>query len=144
MDPSPTFLQKISFIKHSFSTCLTPESRYQKIMEWGKELKDFDAKWKTPENLVSGCQSLMYLHATGTEKSLIFKASSDALISAGLAALLIYAYSGESAEIILRVPPTFLEELGIPQTLTPSRANGLAALYQKMKQLALQTLLKRP
>lgn len=130
-------------IKDSFSACASREEVYQKIMEWGELLPPFKPEWKTEENLVHGCQSIMHLHGELKEGKIYFSASSDALISAGLAALLLEAYNGCSPETVLKEPPVFLEELGIPASLTPGRANGLASLYLKMKQEALKLLLPR-
>ncbi len=130
----------LTLLKESFASCSTPEEIYQKIMAWGKRLPPFQEEWKVEENLVLGCQSVMYLHATLKEGKIYFFAASDALISAGLAALMIEAYNGVSPETVLKCPPAFLEEIGIPATLTPGRANGLAGLYLKMKQEALKSL----
>lgn len=93
------------------------------------------------ENSVQGCQSLLYLHTEKEQKILHFHAYSDALISSGLAALLIFLYSGESAEQIIQNPPKVLEKIGIPLALTPSRANGLASLYVKMRKEAIYVML---
>ncbi len=128
-------------LKESFSSCTSSEEIYQKIMEWGKKLPPFQLEWKVEKNRVPGCQSVMHLHATFKEGKVYFAAASDALISAGLAAIMIEAYSGLEPEAILKTPPTFLDELGIPASLTPGRANGLASLFLKMKQEALRFLL---
>jgi cysteine desulfuration protein SufE len=134
---------KIEALKNHFSSLASREMLYKKIMEWGKKLETFKPEWKTEENRVIGCQSLMYLY-TECEKTLVyFYASSDALISQGLASLLIDVYNEEPAETILLTPPTFLEEIGIPSVLTPHRANGLASLYLKMKQESLRYLVTR-
>lgn len=124
-----------------FADCTHPEMIYRKIIEWGKKLPPFNPDWKTEENLVTGCQSLMYLHSEIKERHLYFYAASDALISAGLAALMLEAYNGQSPETVLTHPPDFLDAIGIPASLTPGRANGLASLYLKMKQEALKHLL---
>lgn len=109
-------------------------------MEWGKRLTPFESERKIEANLVPGCQSVMYLHATFDDGKVYFTASSDALISAGLAAILIEAYGGLTTEAILKTPPTFLDKLGIPASLTPGRVNGLASLFLKMKQEAVRNL----
>ncbi|MEZ5315642.1 MAG: SufE family protein [Chlamydiales bacterium] len=128
----------IRSIQDSFSLCTTYEETYKKIIEWGHRLSPFRSDWKTTESLVKGCQSIMYLHSEFKEGVIFFTAASDALISAGLAAILIEAYTNHSPEFVLTTPPDFLEELGIPASLTPGRANGLASLYLKMKQEALK------
>lgn len=131
-------LKKQKEVKLFFQNCSSPEQTYQKIIELGHKLPSFPASLKTPENLVSGCQSVMHLHSSYENGVIVFSASSEALISRGLAALLIRVYSQEPPEVILTCPPLFLEELGIHQTLSPSRANGLANLFLKMKQEALK------
>ena len=72
-----------------------------------------------------------------------FEAEADALISAGLAALLTQVYSGETPETILKCPPTYLDEIGISASLTPNRANGLYSIHLRMKQEALKLLMKK-
>lgn len=135
-------LAKQQALKSEFLTCKNADARYQKIMELGKRLPALDPSFKTAENLVAGCQSQMYLRAYLKEGKIYFEAQSDALISAGLAALLILVYSDETPETILKCPPDYIKELGIPDSLTPSRANGLYSMHMHMKRLALALLLK--
>jgi len=130
--------QKQEDVKKLFSGCLTVEAKYEKIIEIGKTQCHLNSSHKTEENLVRGCQSRMYLVSYFVNDKVYFEAETDAIISAGLGILLIRVYSGESCEAILKCPPTYLEELNIPQTLTPGRANGLASIYLRMKQDALR------
>ena len=136
-------LEKQRQIKDIFLQCTTEDAKYGKIIEFGRHQKPLLQIWKTPENLVKGCQSQMYLHAYWENNRIIFETESDALISAGLAALLTKVYSGETPETILKCPPTYLEDLGISASLTPSRANGLHSVHLRMKQEALKMLLER-
>jgi len=135
-------LDKQNQIKEIFQACPSEQARYAKIIDLGKSLPTYPEAWKEPSHFVPGCQSQMYLHADLKEGKVYFQATSDALISAGLAAILILAYDGESPETILKVPPTYLEDLGISASLTPSRANGLYSIHLKMKQEALRLLLE--
>jgi cysteine desulfuration protein SufE len=138
-----TCLKKQTLIKEKFAACSTEEERYQKIIELGREQPCLDEKEKIEANLVKGCQSQMYLASRLVDNQVIFAAESDALISAGLAALLVKVYSGESPETILKCPPSYLEELGISASLSPSRANGLYSLHLRMKQDALKLLMEK-
>lgn len=131
-------LAKQKAIKDLFSSCPTPEAKYQKIIELGRALSPLNKKDKSAENQVKGCQSIMYLHSYWSNGKIFFEAESDALISSGLAALLIKVYSGETAETILKCPPTYIDELGISTSLTPNRANGLYNIHLRMKQDALK------
>lgn len=126
-------------IKKLFSSCKTVEERYLKIIEFGKSLPPFDPNEKTSERIVSGCQSIVYLSTKMDQGKIYFNAFSEALISAGLAALLIQTYNGEDPAVLIKCPPTFLQELDITSSLSPARSNGLANIYLRMQQEALKT-----
>jgi len=131
-------LEKQQRVKDLFIACSTEEKKYEKIIELGRQLPSLPPEDQIPENFVSGCQSTMYLKSRLEDGKVRFSASSDALISAGLAAILMLVYDGETPEAILKCPPAYLEELGINASLTPNRANGLYSIYLRMKQDALK------
>jgi cysteine desulfuration protein SufE len=136
-------LDKQKQIMTLFQTCASQEERYQKIIDLGRLLPKLNFVYKTTENIVKGCQSTLYLLTYEKDHLMFFEAESDALISAGLAAILIYVYNGESAETLLTCPPTYLETLGIAASLTPNRANGLYSIHLRMKQEALKILTRK-
>lgn len=133
-------LQKQKLMKETLLLCDTPEAKYKKLIEMGKFLDPMEIQEKTGANRVEGCQSILYLHTTLKEGKLYFNASSEALISSGLAALLIAVYSGESPETILKCPPTFIQEIGLDLALSPGRSNGLSSMYLRMQQESLKAL----
>lgn len=134
-------LEKQKKVIELFSGCSSEEMKYQKIIELGRQQPPLSEKYKIPENIVQGCQSTMHLHSFMENGLVYFEASSDALISYGLAVLLIKVYSGETPETILKCPPDYLEELGVSASLTPSRSNGLYSIHLRMKQEALKFLI---
>lgn len=136
-----TCLEKQERVRALFNTSPTEEEKYQKIIDLGRALPPLDPAFKIPANSVPGCQSIVYLHSHLQDNLILFGAESEALISAGLAAILIQVYSGETPEAILKCPPTYLEDLGISASLTPSRANGLYSIHLRMKQDALRWLI---
>jgi len=133
-------LAKQTELQAIFSAYPSLEEKYNKIIEFGKALPPSKSQLKIPKNLVSGCQSETYLQAILENGKVRFEVASDALISAGLAALLVYVYDNETPETILKCPPAFLDEIGINASLTPSRSNGLYSIHLKMKQDALKLL----
>ena len=135
-------LYKKALAKKIFESCITPEEKYQKIIELGKNLPLYSPLNKTSEHLVKGCQSTMYLHSYLKETKMYFEVYSEALISAGLAAILLSVYQGEFPEVVLKCPPLFLEEINLCAALSPSRSNGLSSLFLRMKQEALKALTK--
>lgn len=136
-------LEKQKAVKSLFAECLTEEDKYSKIIDLGRNLPHLDSCYKNSENIVKGCQSLMYMRSFYDGNVMTFTAESDALISSGLAALLIMVYSGEQPETILKCPPDYLTDLGISASLTPNRANGLYSMHLKMKQEALKALISQ-
>lgn len=136
-------LERQESVKRDFAQLTSEEEKYQKIIALGRAMHPLPPEAKTPENVVKGCQSTMYLASSYRDGKIFFEAESDALISSGLASLLIQVYSGESPETILKCPPNYLEEIGISASLTPNRANGLYSIHLRMKQDALRFLMGR-
>lgn len=131
-------LKKQEEVKKLFAAAPTAEEKYQLIMDLGKKQIPLLPEEKTEENRVQGCQSLTYLKTYLKDGKSYFQTESDALLSAGLGQILTMVYSGEHPEVVLKCPPTYLEELGIPASLSPSRASGLASIFTRMKQEALK------
>lgn len=138
--PFQSCLEKQERVKLLFSSCVTAELKYIKIIELGRTLPPLADSLKTEDRLVKGCQSRMYLISNFSEGKVLFQLDSEALISAGLGALLLFVYHEETPEAILSCPPLFLEDLEIHNSLSPSRSNGLASLFLRMKKEALNFL----
>ena len=128
---------RIENLRKIFISTLSSEERYLRIIDLGRTLGAYPDKLRIPNLQVSGCQSTLYLSSKFSDGKIFFEAHSDALISAGLAAILIFVYSGQTPEEILKTPPSFLNELGILSSLSPSRSNGLANIHLRMKRDAL-------
>ena len=110
--------------------------RYQYLIDLGRKLPPFPDAQKNDENKVTGCQSLVWLVASGDAKRLDFQAISDSAIVSGLIALLLRVYSGRSASEIIATEPKFIETIGLAKHLSPTRSNGLAAMLAAIKQHA--------
>ncbi|HSW86915.1 MAG TPA: SufE family protein [Rhabdochlamydiaceae bacterium] len=146
LDPekNASCLSKQENIKNLFTDCATSQAKYQKLIDLGRTCLPLAPEFKTSDNVVNGCQSTMYLRAFLDDNgNAVFEAESEALISSGLAALLISVYSNEPPEVVLTCPPHFIEEIGIRASLTPGRSNGLSSMYLRMKQEALKLLVNR-
>jgi len=128
------FTARIENIKKKF-TSLNADEKYSYLIELGRNLPPYPDHLRIPEHMVSGCQSTLYFHTEFKDGKLFFSASSDALISQGLAALLIHIYSNTSPHTILASP---LPELGL--SLSPSRSNGLSSIYMRIKKDSIKYL----
>lgn len=107
--------------------------KYEYIIELGKKLDSFPENKKTDDRLIKGCQSRVWLNWEMKDGKLYFTADSDAIITKGIISLLISVYSGRSAEEIAADDFSFLEELGLKENLSPTRANGLESMVETIK-----------
>lgn len=113
------------------------EDRYKHIIEFGKNLAPMAEQFKTDENKVKGCQSQVWLYAELTDGKIIFHADSDASIVKGIVALLVNVYSKATPDEILATKPDFLDQIGLRQHLSMSRANGLNSMIKQISMYAL-------
>lgn len=111
--------------------------KYEYIIELGKAMDEFPAEERTDANLIKGCQSQVWFMAEEHDGKLYFKADGDAIITKGLAALMIKVFSGQSAKDIVNAELTFIDEIGLSQHLSPTRSNGLLAMVKQIKMYAL-------
>ena len=114
--------------------------RYQYLIDLGRKLPPFPDELKTEANKVQGCQSQVWLVASGDVQRLDFRAISDSAIVSGLIALLLRVYSGRSAQEILTTEPRFIEAIGLAKHLSPTRSNGLAAMLKSIQEQAAKQL----
>ncbi|MDA9028509.1 SufE family protein [Flavobacteriaceae bacterium] len=111
--------------------------RYEYMIELGKSLPIIDSEFKTDDNIIKGCQSKVWLHADLENEKVVFSADSDAIITKGIVAILIRVFSNQSPEIILKTNTDFIDEIGLKEHLSPTRANGLVSMIKKIKMYAL-------
>ena len=116
--------------------------RYEHIIESGKSLDKIDEQYKDEAHLIKGCQSQVWLQGEMTEGKLVFTADSDAILTKGIIALLLRVYSGQLPADILNKEPHFIDEIGLKEHLSPTRANGLVSMVKQLKLLALKHSVK--
>jgi cysteine desulfuration protein SufE len=116
--------------------------KYEYIIELGKSVPTLSPELKTTERLIEGCQSNVWLATDVKDGKMQFSADSDAIITKGIIGLLIQVYNNESPAAILQAELFFINEIGLAEHLSPTRANGLLSMVKRMKTEALQSLAK--
>ena len=111
--------------------------RYQLLIDLGNEQPPLNEQYKTPQNLIEGCQSRVWLQADYIDGKIVFQAESDAVIVKGIIALLIRILSGQTPDNILKANLYFIEQTGLKEHLSPTRSNGLLAMVKQIKLYAL-------
>lgn len=111
--------------------------RYEYMIELGKSLEPMDEMHKKDDNIIKGCQSRVWVHANMKDDKIVFTADSDAIITKGIIAILIRAYSNQKPKAILEADTAFIDEIGLKEHLSPTRANGLVSMIKQLKNYAI-------
>ena len=111
--------------------------KYDYLIELSKDIPLISEEYRLNENLIKGCQSKVWLHARQIDGKVIYTADSDAIITKGIAALLIRVLSEQKAEDILENEMYFIDAIGLKEHLSMTRSNGLVSMIKQMKFYAL-------
>lgn len=111
--------------------------RYEYLIELGKSLPIIDSQYKLEENLIKGCQSKVWLYSELNGATLRFTADSDAILTKGLVALLLRVFTDQTPQDILNADTHFIDEIGLKEHLSPTRANGLVSMLKQIKLYAI-------
>ncbi|MGA0383636.1 MAG: SufE family protein [Flavobacteriaceae bacterium] len=107
--------------------------RYEYMIELGKSLQLIDEQYKTDEYTIKGCQSKVWVFAELKEKAIEFTADSDAIITKGIIALLLRVFSGQQPKDIIDTELYFIDQIGLKEHLSPTRANGLVSMIKQIR-----------
>jgi len=113
------------------------EERYQYMIDLGKTLPLIDDQYKTEDYIIKGCQSKVWVHAEMKAGKVNFTADSDAIITKGIIAILIRVFSNQNPKDIIEAKTDFIDEIGLKEHLSPTRANGLVSMIKQLKMYAI-------
>ncbi|MCH7524587.1 MAG: SufE family protein [Bacteroidetes bacterium] len=111
--------------------------RYEYMIDLGKSLPLINDQYKTEDNLIKGCQSRVWVYAEIEDDNVIFTADSDAIITKGIIAIIIRVFSNQHPKDIIEADTNFIDEIGLKEHLSPTRANGLVSMIKQIKLYAL-------
>lgn len=111
--------------------------KYAYLIEIGNSIPAMDEQHKTEDNLIKGCQSRVWFYPEMRDGLLYFAADSDAIITKGIAALLVRVFSGQKPGDIAKADLSFIDEIGLTQHLSPTRSNGLVSMIKQIKMYAI-------
>ena len=141
---APEIILKMQTIKEiqdeiidEFSMFEDWEERYQYMIDLGKSLPLIAPEYKTESNIIMGCQSKVWVHAELNDDQIEFTADSDAIITKGIIAILIRVFSNQHPKDILDANTDFIDEIGLKEHLSPTRANGLVSMIKQIKMYAI-------
>lgn len=111
--------------------------RYEYMIDLGKSLPLIDDQFKTDDYIIKGCQSKVWVHADMKDGEVHFTADSDAIITKGIIAILIRTFSGQTPQDIIDADTAFIDQIGLKEHLSPTRANGLVSMIKQLKLYAI-------
>jgi cysteine desulfuration protein SufE len=111
--------------------------RYEFIIDLGKSLPLIEEQYKTEDNIIQGCQSKVWVHGEFTDDKIVLTADSDAILTKGIIAILIRVFSNQKPADILEANTDFIDQIGLKEHLSPTRANGLVSMIKQIKMYAL-------
>lgn len=118
--------------------------KYEYIIDMGKSLAQIDEMYKDERHLIKGCQSKVWLHAeVDRQGDMVFTADSDAVITKGIIAMLTRVLSGHKPEDVATADLYFIDQVGIKEHLSPTRANGLSMMVRRMKLYGVEFMAKK-
>ncbi|MCY3858467.1 MAG: SufE family protein [Gammaproteobacteria bacterium] len=126
-------------VKETFKFLDDWEDRYRYIIDLGKALPNIADELRAEENLVKGCQSLVWIVMSYEEKDdrVTIQLDSDAFIVRGLIAILMTVFQHRSpSQIIDENVEALFSELDLVSHLSPTRGNGLRSMVSRIKQEA--------
>lgn len=111
--------------------------RYEHLIALGKSLPIIDEQYKVDENTIKGCQSKVWLHSDFQNGKIHYSADSDAILTKGLVALLLRVFTDQTPQDIIAANTKFIDEIGLKEHLSPTRANGLVSMLKQIKLYAI-------
>ena len=144
MNPDMSIAETEKEIIEEFALFDSWDDKYEYIIDLGKKLPHLDAKYKTDENRVRGCQSSVWLVTDFRDGKIYYQADSDAVIVKGLISILIRVLSGRTADEIIEAKLDFIRVIGMTTHLAQTRSNGLLSMVKQMKHYALAYKIKDP
>ena len=136
----PSAAEAQAAIRDEFAFFGDWSERYQYLIDLGRKLPEFPDEFRTEAHRLHGCQSMVWIVASGDAGRLDFAAASDSAIVSGLVYLALRVYSGRSAREILDSDPSYIADIGLARHLSPTRSNGLAALLAFIRDTAQRAL----
>jgi cysteine desulfuration protein SufE len=113
------------------------EGKYEHLIDFGNHLPLIEKQHKTDDKLIKGCQSRVWLHVELHNEKVVFTADSDAIITKGIVAILIRVFSGQTPEEIMQADLKFIDDIGLKEHVSPTRANGLVSMIKQIKMYAI-------
>lgn len=133
-----TIEQRVEEIKDDLDFFDDELAKYEYIIDLGKKLEEFDEKDKTPENIVHGCTSQVWLTCENKDGKLYFYGTSDAIIVKGLVYMILQIFSGSTIQELKDVDMDIVHELNLSEVITPNRQSGVIGMIKKIKEYALK------
>lgn len=130
--------ERLLEIIEDFSAAFDTSERYEMLFELAAEVDELSISEWTPSTKVHGCQSEAHVLACLNEDGTFhLRGAADSKLVQGLISITAIALEGLSLAEVATFSPTYVEEMGLKEALSPSRANGFLNMFKKVQHEAL-------
>jgi cysteine desulfuration protein SufE len=136
------FKERTQQIETEFSQFDDWNDKYTYLIDLGRSLPLIDEKYKQPQYLIEGCQSRVWLFADFRDGKVYYTADSDAIITKGIASLIIRTFNGLTPDEILSADLTAFDRIGLKEHLSPTRSNGMVSMMKQIQLYAMAFKIK--
>ena len=116
-----------------FADVFDPMERYEMLFEWASEVNELPVEKWNDNNMIHGCQSDAHVECYVENELFYMRGGADAQIVQGLMAITCLAVNGRPPEEVVGIEPTFVDEMGLKASLTPSRSNGFLNMFKRVQ-----------
>ena len=106
--------------------------RLEMVFELSEEVNFLDVEHWNDSTRVRGCQSEAHVIVTIEQEKIVFKAGADSKLVQGLMGILTIALRDITPTQALELTPEFASDMGVLNSLSPSRSNGFRNMFDKV------------
>ena len=115
-----------------FKEVADKRERLEMVFELADEIMLLPTEEWTDDTRIRGCQSEAHVRIAVEDGLVHMVGAADAKLVQGLMGVLSIALEGLAPAQAVLVPVDFAEEMGLLNSLTPSRSNGFRNMYDKV------------
>lgn len=134
-----TYSKELSELIDEFQDIEDKMERLEMVFDLAEEVNLLPIDQWNDNTRVQGCQSEAHVRVEIVNSNVNFYSGADSKLVQGLMGILTMAIHGVDADMVLELTPEFATEMGILNSLSPSRSNGFRNMFDKvMKEIKLQ------
>ena len=127
-----TYPEQLSELIEDFQSIEDRMERLEYVFDLATEVNELPTEEWNDSTRIQGCQSEAHVRVEIHESNVRLYSGADSKLVQGLMGILTIAIDDQPIEIALSLTPGFAVEMGILNSLSPSRSNGFRNMFDKV------------